>query len=97
MEIKYQTVFDKNTQTKYVCNTCKTEIEGIARLLILRDKDEGPHVIFSHYFFPCWDLGLLCQQYPNLCIDKLGFCIPDDSTISPETRKTMQKEIKFWI
>ena len=97
MEIEYQTVSTEKNEKKFICDTCKTQIEGIARMLILRDNDYGPYVIFSHYFFPCWDLGQLCQQYPNLCIDKLGFCIPDDVSITKKTKIEMKKDIKFWL
>jgi len=82
---------------KHVCSTCKEEINSeISRVLIMRDKDGGPRLLLFHFFFPCWDMNLLCQKYPNLIIDKLGFSFPENITMTESSMKDMQKNPEFW-
>ena len=81
---------------KHVCCTCKEEVTDISRVLIMCDKDGGPRLLFSHYFFPCWDMDLLCQKYPNLVIDRLGFSFPENLKISESSVKDLKQNIKFW-
>jgi len=87
----------KNQASKsHVCSTCKEEITDIARVLIMRDRDGGPRLLSFHYFFPCWDMELLCQQYPNLLIDKLGFSIPENISIKENSMKNMLENLDWW-
>ena len=79
----------------HVCSTCKEEITDIARVLIMRDRDGGPRLLSFHYFFPCWDMKLLCQQYPNLVIDKLGFSIPENISIMGSSMKNMLEKLDW--
>lgn len=79
----------------HVCSTCKKEITDIARILIMRDRDGGPRLLSFHYFFPCWDMELLCQQYPNLRIDKVGFSIPENMAIKENSVKSMLESVDW--
>jgi len=79
----------------HVCSTCKKEITDIARILIMRDRDGGPRLLSFHYFFPCWDMELLCQQYPNLRIDKLGFSFPENMPIKENSMKNMLENLDW--
>jgi hypothetical protein len=82
---------------KHVCDTCKEEIHDISRVLIMRDKDGGPRLLCFHYFFPCWDMQLLCQQYPNLIIDMVRFSIPENISMKESSIKDIQENIEMWI
>ena len=85
------------SEQKHVCSTCKEEITDISRVLIMRDRDGGPRLLCFHFFFPCWDMELLCQQYPNLIIDKTGFSIPENIEMKKSSLNDMEKNIEFWI
>ena len=90
---------EKNTKHQspknHVCSTCKEKITDISRVLIMRDRDGGPRLLFFHYFFPCWDMKLLCQQYPKLAIDKLGFSIPENIAIKENSVKSMLESLDW--
>ena len=92
---------EKNTKhyslEKHVCDTCKEEIHDISRVLIMRDKNDGPRLLCFHYFFPCWDMQLLCQQYPNLIIDMVGFSFPENMRMKESSIKDMQEKLEMWI
>lgn len=81
---------------KHVCHTCKQEIEDISRVIIMRDKDLGPRLMCFHFFYPCWDIDLICQQYPNLKIDQICFSFPDSLVISEESIKKIQTCPELW-
>ena len=80
----------------HVCDTCKVEIPDISRVLLMRDIDGGPRLLCFHYFFPCWDMELLCQQYPNLVIDKIGFSIPRNYDMKESSIKDLQSNTELW-
>ncbi len=80
----------------HVCDTCKVEIPDISRVLLMRDIDGGPRLLCFHYFFPCWDMELLCQQYPNLVIDKIGFSIPKNYDMKESSIKYLQANTELW-
>lgn len=82
---------------KHVCDTCKAEIgHEISRIILMRDIDGGPRVLCFHFFFPCWDMELLCQKYPNLIIDKLRFSFPKKMKLDHNTMKELQNNLDFW-
>ena len=85
----------QQSSTSHVCSTCKKEIPDISRILIMRDRDGGPRLLFFHYFFPCLDMKLLCQQYPKLTIDKLGFGIPENMAIKENSVKSMLESLDW--
>ena len=97
---KSQFPIDKNSELysseKHICSTCKEVIIDISRVLLMRDKDGGPCLLCFHFFFPCWDFKLLCQQYPNLIIDKAGFGIPENTLMRESSINDMQKNLEFW-
>jgi hypothetical protein len=82
---------------KHVCSTCKEDISDISRVLIMRDKDGGPQLLCYHFFFPCWDVEFLFQQYPNLIIDRVGFSIPENLVMSESSIKKIQENQEFWF
>ena len=82
---------------KHVCSTCKVEIPDISRVLLMRDIDGGPRLLCFHYFFPCWDMELLCQQYPNLVIDRIGFSIPENIQMKQSSIEDLQRNQDLWI
>ena len=87
-----------HTQKEFQCYTCKRELGSeIARILIMRDKDEGPRFFCFHFFFPCWDLNLLCQNYPNLVIHRVGFSIPEELRLKETSILNMKKNFDLWI
>ena len=84
-------------QGKHVCDTCQCVIgDEVSRLILMRDHDGGPNVLFFHFFFPCWDLELLCQKYPHLIIDKLRFSIPEKMQMKKNSIEDLQNNFKFW-
>ncbi len=86
-----------NKSQRHVCDTCQSEIgDEISRLIIMRDKDRGPRLLCFHFFFPCWDLRLLCQKYPNLIVDHLRFSFPENLKISKKSLKDMKSNFGFW-
>ncbi len=85
-----------DSSDNHICDTCKEVIPEISRILIMRDRDGGPRVLFYHFFFPCWDMKLLCQQYPNLVIDKIGFTIPEEIQMKENSIKDLQENLDWW-
>ena len=63
----------------------------------MRDRDWGPQLLFFHFFFPCWDVKLLCQQYSNLEIDRVGFSFPENLGMSESSIKKLQTNYELWI
>ena len=86
-----------HSSEKHVCSTCKEEIVDISRVLIMRDRDGGPRLLCFHFFYPCWDMELLCQKYPNLIIDRTGLSFPENLVMSKSSIKKIQKNQEFWI
>jgi hypothetical protein len=68
-----------------------------SRVLIMRDKDGGPRLLCFHFFYPCWDMELLCQQYPNLVIEKTSFSIPENMSLKPSSIESLQTNQDLWI
>lgn len=85
-----------NSSESHVCNTCIKEIVDISRILIMRDKDLGPHLMFFHFFYPCWDWELLCQQFPNLKIDQVGFSFPESMDMSEDSIQKLKSRLELW-
>ncbi len=81
----------------HVCSTCKVEITDISRVLIMRDVDGGPRLLCYHFFYPCWDMELLCQQYSELVIDRVGFSIPENMPIKQSSINDLQTNENLWI
>ena len=94
---KNETVTIQYDSEKHVCSTCKEKIVDISRDLIMNDIDGGARLLCFHFFYPCWDMDLLRQQYPNLRIHRVGFSFPENIIISESFIKKMQKNQEFWI
>jgi hypothetical protein len=41
-------------------------------------------------------MGNLCQKYPHLIIEKLGFSFPENISMNENSIKDMQKNPNFW-
>jgi len=63
----------------------------------MRDRDGGPHLLCFHFFYPCWDMNLLSQQYPNLKIDRIGFSFPENMVMNESSIKKIQTNCELWI
>ena len=80
------------------CETCNEEIGlNISKILILKDKDGGRKFLSFHFFFPCWDIDLLCQKYPNMTIDRTGFSFPQGMSISEDAISKIKKSLEYRI
>ena len=85
------------SEKKQFCNTCMQEIgSDISRVLIMRDRDNGPRLLCFHFFFPCWDFKELCKKYPNLIIDSVGFSIPENIHLKEKSKEDLEKNLEFW-
>ena len=96
-KIKKPITSNAHSSEKHVCDTCKEVIPDISRVLIMRDVDGGPRLLCFHFFFPCWDMELLCQQYPNFVIDRIGFSFPENISMKESSIKDLQENQELWI
>ena len=90
-------VLEEKVVSTPVCSVCNCEIEeSIHRILIMQDKDKNPVVKRFHFFFPCWDLDYLAQNYADYKIVKGGFSC--DYSLKDNTKliKSLQKNQSFW-
>ena len=81
----------------HICDTCREEIPDISRVLLMRDKDGGPRLLCFHYFFPCWDMDILVQRYPNLKIDRVTFSVPENPSMKQSSMEDLQRNQNLWI
>ena len=65
-------------------------------VITMRDRDLGPRLLFFHFFYPCWDMELLCQQYPNLKIDQIGFSFPEELKMSEDSIQQIKSCPELW-
>lgn len=94
----YQYISESKFFEKHECDTCKEEIGyNISKILILENKDGGRKFLSFHFFFPCWDIDFLCQKYPNMTIDRMGFSFPQDMTISKNSISKIKKNLEYWV
>lgn len=101
IRVRVHPVIKKDTQTnrvqKIVCNTCNEEIgSNICKVLVMRNKDDSPHVFHYHFFFPCWNFELLCKRYPNLAIDRVGVSLPENIFMTESAISNLQNNLDFW-
>ena len=81
-----------------ICDTCNKEItDNICRLFILNDLDDNPHILFYHYFLPCWSFKEFCQKYSNLGIVKAGYDVNQKICNNPKFVKQLKTDIKLWL
>ncbi|MBI5859713.1 MAG: hypothetical protein HZB73_03240 [Nitrosarchaeum sp.] len=101
IQVRVHPIIKKNSQTdrvqKIVCNTCNEEIgSDICKVLVMRNKDDSPHVFHYHFFFPCWDFELLCKKYPNLTLDRVGVSIPENILMNESAIEKLKNNFDFW-
>lgn len=95
-KIQNQNISQAPSLEKHVCDTCKEEIPDISRVLLMRDVDGGPRLLCFHYFYPCWDMKLLSQQYPNLVIENVAFSFPEKMQIKQSSQIEMKSNLDYW-
>ena len=82
---------------KPVCNTCQHEIkEYPSRIISLADKSGYPIVLHYHYFFPCWDISLLCQEYPYHKIISAGYTCESTILQNAKQLRNMKQNLDLW-
>ena len=93
---KQITTFE-NVWEKPVCNTCQCEIEDSpSRVLSISDKSGNPIVLHYHYFFPCWDLSLLCQEYPDFEIVSAGYVCGSEILKNSKQLRNLKQNLDLW-
>lgn len=86
------------SSVNHVCDSCGVSIHSeISRVLILSNIDGGPHLVFLHFFAPCWNLENFLKKYPNFTIEKMSFSFPEKMSMSEGSIRKMQTEFDFWI
>jgi len=84
---------DKNP----ICNTCHMEIQNYpSRVITMANKLGDPIVLHYHYFFPCWDLSLLFQEYPHHTIISAGFVCDPKMTQNQKLVRNLKQNLDLW-
>lgn len=81
-----------------ICNTCKTKLDDNPyRVIVLKDNEGEPIVIYFHYFFPCWDIDLVSQRFPDSTIVDAGFSV-EFQNISKNIKKikNLKQNEELW-
>jgi len=89
----------KNINTSVLCPKTAKRISFEDRIHLSWEENTKHYsrLLCFHYFFPCWDMQLLCQQYPNLIIDMVRFSIPENISMKESSIKDIQKNLEMWI
>jgi len=83
---------------KLVCDTCKKEVDSeMCRILITRNIDGDPQFFSFHFFSSCWNFEDFCQKYPYLTLDRTGFSIPENISMSENSIKDLQSNLSLWV
>jgi len=79
------------------CNTCQCKIrEDTSRILHIINKSGDSLTLHYHYFFPCWDLSLFCQRYPDFRISSAGYMCHPEILQNPKMVRNMKKNLDLW-
>ncbi len=90
-------IFEENLQSNPVCGVCLTEIgDSIHRIVIFQDKEKNPVVKRFHYFFPCWDMEYVCQNYMGYKIVTLGFSCEKTILNNHKKVRNLQRNFSLW-
>jgi len=90
-------IFKENLQSNHFCGVCLTEInDSIHRIVIFQDKEKNPIVKRFHYFFPCWDLDYMCQNYMGYKIAKLAFSCEKTILNNHKQVRNLQRNLSLW-
>jgi hypothetical protein len=96
MNVSQRLVFEENSYNTPICDVCLRKIdESIHRLVIFQDNEKNPKVKRFHFFFPCWDMNHICQNYTNQKIIRVGFSCESD-ILNNEKIKKLQKNFSLW-
>lgn len=81
-----------------VCNTCNREMDSeMCRVLIARNVVGEPQFFSFHFFAPCWNIEDFYKKYPNLILDRVGFSILENQSISESGIKDLQSNLSYWF
>ena len=81
-----------------VCNTCKREMDSeTCRILIARNVAGEPRFFSFHFFAPCWNIDDFTQKHPHLILDRIGFSILENQSISENGIKDLQRNLSYWV
>lgn len=87
----------KDAYEKPVCTTCHSEIQdSISRVLSIADKSGYPIILHYHYFFPCWDLSLLCQEYQFYKIVSAGYSCDSEILQNQKQLGNLKQNFELW-
>ena len=64
---------------------------------MLKDKEGEPIVVYFHYFFPCWDIDLVFEKFPDCKIIDAGFRVmPENFSKNINHLKNLKKNPDLW-
>ncbi len=90
-------IFEENLYTMSVCSICKREIDdSIYRIVIFQDKEKSPIVKKFHFFFPCWDMEHVCQEYKDYKMINLAFSCEKTILNNPQKVRNLQRNFSLW-
>ena len=81
-----------------VCDTCEKRFDDMPyRVIVLKDKEGEPIVVYFHYFFPCWDVNLLSDKFPDCKIVDIGFNLDTkDIPKNANKLKNLKQNFDLW-
>ena len=88
----FEDIYDKP-----VCNTCLCEIQECpSRIITISDRSGNPIILHFHYFFPCWDLSLLYQEYPHHEIVSAGYICESSILQNAKQLRNLKQNLDLW-
>ena len=96
--VKQGLIFEENSQTNPICNVCLKKMnEPIYRIVIFQDKEKNLIVKNFHFFFPCWDIDYIFQEYLDYKIVNLGFSCEKIILNNHKKIRNLQRNLSLWI
>jgi len=91
-------IFEENLSRNSVCNVCLKEMDdSVYRIVIFQDKEKNPIVKKFHFFFPCWDMEYICQNYIDYKIVSLGFSCEKTILNNYKKVRNLQRNLSLWV